>query len=836
MPVQSNKNADNDANWTTMNKRSSYKGVLLVALGMLCGPGVAAVPGPAYDALILQAREGNHEPALVMLRQHALEHPMDLRAAYDHILIASWAGKPDEAIAAYEALDPAPNHPPADMLDALARAYRDTQAWDQALLHFRQGRQLYPNRDSFAAGEVMTLADAGRSRESIALGKALVQEEPDSADRRLALGYAYKGIESPYPVLEEADRAHRLAPETGYVTREYIAALHDSELAHAALEAARAKLGLVSPEKMRDLEADYIAELVRLAAMPARQEHERYAIADRALAEYDRLIPEWSALGPEAQADVLRLRTDRIQGLHARNRMRDVVMAYEALVAEGHEVPRYVLNDVASAYLTLRQPEMAQTLFSRALQEERVGQVSAGERLNNQTGLYYALIEGEDFEAAQSLIEQSRADYPTWRRIRGVKQKIPNDLHLYAEQTAALGLFYVDDTVAAQERLEGLVARAPRNVGLKVALANVYRGRGWPRRAEKELKMAEALEPLSVEVEAGQGLTALDLREYEQARVLTEDLDARFPEHLSSANLRREWRVHNMAELRVQGDYGIASDSPVTGSNDLRLETVLYSAPLNDHWRAFAGAGYASGDFEEGSGTYRWARAGAEWRARGLTAEIEASSHNYGHGTKPGARVSVDYDIDDQWTVGGSAALRSQETPLRALRSDITSNAAAAYIQWQHSDQREWRFSFSPSRFSDGNTRLFALLSGRERVYTAPHLKADLNLAVAASRNSLEDVPYFNPKSDLEILPSVTLTHLLYRHYETEWEQRFILGAGTYTQEGYGTGAIAAVGYGMNYRYNKVFDIGATVTGVSRPYDGVRERELRVVFEMIFRF
>ncbi|NYT44816.1 hypothetical protein H0A64_08255 [Alcaligenaceae bacterium] len=34
------------------------------------------------------------------------------------MLIASWAGKPGEAIAAYEALDPAPNHPPADVLDA----------------------------------------------------------------------------------------------------------------------------------------------------------------------------------------------------------------------------------------------------------------------------------------------------------------------------------------------------------------------------------------------------------------------------------------------------------------------------------------------------------------------------------------------------------------------------------------------------------------------------------------------------------------------------------------------------------------------------------------------
>lgn len=835
MPVQPYNNADSDAEWTTMRMHPVYVCVL-AAIGALSGPALAAVPAHTYDALIIQARSGVHEPALAMLRQHAIEHPMDLRAVYDHILIASWANRPAEAIAAYEAVQPAPNHPPADVLDTLARAYRDSQRWDEALLQFRRGRMLYPEQDTFAAGEVMTLADAGRPQEAIALGKSLIKAKPENADLRLALGYAYKGVRSPHPVLEAADRAHHLAPQKDYVTREYIASLHDSELAHAALLAAQDNPGLLPPSTMRDLEADYVAELVRLAAMPARQENERYAIADRALAEYDRLIPAWTELGPEAQADVLRLRFDRLQALHSRHRMQDVVDGYEALRAEGHDVPRYVLNDVASAYLDLRQPDIAIALFNRSMQHEASRQDSAGERLTNETGLYYALIENEDFDAAQKVMEDARAQQPTWRRIKGVKQRVPNDLHLYSEQTAALGLFYVDDNVAAQERLEELVARAPRNVGLKVALANVYRGRGWPRLAEQELKMAEALEPLSVEVEAGQGLTALQLHEWQQARLLTEDLDRRFPEHLSSRDLRHEWELHNKAELHMLADHGIASDSPVTGSNDLSMETVLYSAPLNEFWRVFGGVGYASGEFEEGSGSYRWARTGAEWRARGLTAEIEASSHNYGHGTKPGARVSIDYELNDHWAAGGSAEWRSRETPLRALRNDISANAASAYIQWHHSDQRDWRFSFAPSRFSDGNTRLFALLSGRERLYTGAHLKADLHMNVAASKNSRDDAPYFNPKSDLEIMPSVTLTHLLYRHYETEWEQRFILGAGTYYQEDYGTGVIGALGYGMNYRYNDVFDIGATVTGVSRPYDGVRERELRVVFEMTFRF
>ena len=44
------------------------------------------------------------------------------------------------------------------------------------------------------------------------------------------------------------------------------------------------------------------------------------------------------------------------------------------------------------------------------------------------------------------------------------------------------------------------------------------------------------------------------------------------------------------------------------------------------------------------------------------------------------------------------------------------------------------------------------------------------------------------------------------------------------------------IGYGQRYRTNDVFDVGATVTATSRPYDGQRERGLRIVFDLTYRF
>jgi biofilm PGA synthesis protein PgaA len=807
----------------------------VMAASLMTSYAAVAVPRQQYDALIRGARAGNYEPALVMLRQHAIEHPRDLRAAYDHILIADWAGHSKEVVAAYEAIQPAPNRMPADALLAVARAYRDTQQWDAALARYQEGKRRYPRRSAFAIGEIMTLSDAGKSDLAVALGKERVMAAPRDADARLALGYAYNGAGLPYAALQEAHLAEKNTPNKDYVTRDYIDTLQRTGLAYPALNTAR-KSGVVPAKQMRTLQADYAAELARLSAMPVREESERFAIADRALAEYDRLIPAWVALGPDAGDDVIRLGVDRLQALNSRMRMRDVVKEYEKLVAEGVDVPRYALNDVASAYLYLREPEAASALYEQNLAKGDPKRDDANERLASQSGLYYSLIESENFDLAGATIEEAQASQPTWRRIRGVPQNVPNDLHLYTEQTAALGLFYVDDTEGADRRLTEMVNTAPRNVGLRTALANVYRGRGWPRRAEVQLKMAEALEPRATEVEAGQGLTALELQEWRQAEQLKDSLAARFPAELSTLNLEREWAKYQKAELRVQANKGIASDSPVSGSGDLSIDTVLYSAPLNYNWRVFGGGGYATGDFEEGTGHYRWLRTGVEWRGRDLTAELEVSTNNYGFGTKPGARVTAAYDFNDQWQVGGSLEWLSRDTPLRALRSDISSNAATAFVRWHQSDQREWTFSVTPSHFSDGNDRLVGVISGRERLYTAPTLKADLLVNIAASRNSSDEGPYYSPRADLEVLPTLNITHLLYRHYETTLEQTFLLGAGTYSQRGHGTGAIGALGYGLRYRYNDVFDIGATVTGVSRPYDGVRERELRVMLDINFRF
>lgn len=793
-----------------------------------------AATSASYDTLIREARNGHYQPALSMLSQRLHDAPADRRVLLDYILVSDWAGHSRQVVDAYEAAG-SPANLPAQPLAAVARAYRNTQQWDKAIALYREGQRRFPSQQGFTLGHIMTLADAHRFDESVAMGRKLVARNSGSADSHLALGYAYQLSGQSYLSLDEATKAYSLAPGKAYVVQAYVQALQAARLPQAALRVAEAHPGVIKPAETRSLQGDVAAQLTRVATTPTRGEADRFKLADQALAMYDKLIAEWKKLGPVAHGDVVRAEADRLQALHARERMKDVVTSYEAMLAQGETVPDYVLGDVAAAYLALRQPEKAQALFQRALATPS-GTDNPNVKLANQTGLFYALTESGQFDRANAELNKAVSEQPVWLYKKGDPLRQPNNLKLDADLTRALGYLYEGDSLKAQARLDHMVNTAPDNTRLRAARAEVYRARDLPRHAERDLKIAETESPRSIDLEVGQAETALDLQEWHQAKLLRDDVVKRAPEDLSVQRLDREWNVHNMSELRVTAGRGISTDSPVQGSHDWNIDSVLYSPPIDENWRAFAGAGYSWGDFQEGSGSYRWMRAGAEWRSRDVTAQAEVSGNSFGYGLRTGAALSASIDLDDHWQVGGGAALLSRDTPLRALKHDITSNSLNTYVRWRADDRREWTFSFTPSHFTDGNTRMEADLTGRERLYTAPRLKVDALLDLSASHNTLDTAQYFNPKSDLTVLPALQFTHVLYRRYETAWEQRFLVGAGTYSQQHYGTGGIFTLGYGQRFRYNDVLDTGFMITGTSRPYDGQRERDFNIVVDMTYRF
>lgn len=796
-----------------------------------------AMADAAYDALIIQARNGNFTPALTQLRQWPAERQTPGQIS-DHLVIAGWAGQDAEVLKVYEAQG-ANRNLTSQALATVARTYRNQKQWAQAEAVYRRALLREPNNVDLQLGLALTQADGGQANEAVQRTRALVAAKPDDPNRRMALGYALTRAGLNYDALFEFDQAFIRTGDKPEVAREYIVALQKARLPEAALRLSAKRPGLLDDVTQRRLEGDVAAERVRMAEFATRTEQERYVIADRALQDYDKLLARWTP-DPTAHDDVVRWRIDRLGALKARARMAQVIREYETLQSEGVQLPTYAVRWVAAAYLDQREPEKAEPLYRQAI---TAPDADPADHVEDSTALFYALLESDKVMEARE-VASNLADSQNPRvELKGLPIGNPNDSWMDAQQLSAQAGTYGGDLPGSEAGLEALVAKAPGNVGLRLAQADMYRAREWPRRAEGSLKETEAQAPRDIGLEVSQAYTAMDLQEWRQMDALTDDVLARNPDNRQVQRLSRLRDVHDMAELRVEaytgksyGGGGNDDVGAVAGSRDWGIESVLYSPPINEDWRVFAGAGYATADFTEGTGQHRFQRVGVERRTRDMTLEAEVSNHSYGYGSKQGAAVSITRDINDNWQYGGSLGYLLATTPLRALNADVTANGGSGFIRWRANESREWKLSLSPSHFSDGNNRLEALLTGREGIYSSPHVQVDLGLEVGASRNTKDDTVYFNPKSDLSVLPSVTVNHVLYHRYETQWSQQFQVGAGTYSQRDYSTGGVGLIGYGQRIRWNDVLEAGANLSLISRPYDGDRERDLRLLVDLTYRF
>ncbi|MGL5726412.1 MAG: poly-beta-1,6 N-acetyl-D-glucosamine export porin PgaA, partial [Plesiomonas sp.] len=381
--------------------------------------------------------------------------------------------------------------------------------------------------------------------------------------------------------------------------------------------------------------------------------------------------------------------------LLVRKRTDEVIQEYESL-AKDSAVPNYAKRWVASALLSERQPEKAKAMLMDIYYPN--GPIpSTPLNHEDRQDLFYTYLETEDLDAASAQVNALIKESPYQRRIYGSPTLQPNDNWLLGKMLQVQYYIAANELPEAEKRVAQLVRTGPGNQSLLILYSSVLSARGLPRMAEKELKLAEVLEPRNRALEHQQAYVALTLQEWKQAEELTDDVMARSPEDEETRRLARIRDVRNMPELRIGATSGIASDNPISGKNDFTFNTAIYSSPINHHWRIFSGFNFATGVFEEGKGISRDLAAGLEWTSRDYWAEMDLSARNYGDGQKMGARLAAWHDINDNWRIGGSAERLSRYTPLRALRSGVFANSGDVYARWYQNERREYQLSLSSS-------------------------------------------------------------------------------------------------------------------------------------------
>jgi len=534
------------------------------------------------------------------------------------------------------------------------------------------------------------------------------------------------------------------------------------------------------------------AGLVRSgAAIPAATPRLRFARIDQALGALDELIAE--ARAAEDRGLLVQLRSDRALALRYRERWHDALVQIAELRGENATIRPYLREAEADCLLALRRPGEARAIYSELA-------VADPANRNARIGRFYAEVETEDFDSAFATADTL------------------GDPVLGAQARWFAGL-----EAQAWERISPLKEKPEVPAYVLSAAAGIEASRGWPRRAHADLAAAAGLAPDDIGIDVALAESHLRRRDLPAARAAEARLAAEFPQQAGVARLTAELHAFDSPawqfDVRGRRESGGAAAAPGPG---VEATGRVYSSPMRDAFRVFAGAGYAAASPPEGDALHTRAGAGLEWR--GADAAVEASLwSNHGDVSRAGAAASASWSPGDLWTFSADYERYAWETPLRAVLHGITADGGgiAAAIAWNES--RAAALGCRAHDFSDGNRRRHCRFAWAERVIDEPAWSLTLRPAVYGSRNSLgAAAPYFNPSSDLELSLAADLQHRLWRRYEESFGHRVIARAGRYRQAGFADGWIGGVTYEQAWQGKKAELRWGIDVGRAR-YDGANE-------------
>ena len=328
---------------------------------------------------------------------------------------------------------------------------------------------------------------------------------------------------------------------------------------------------------------------------------------------------------------------------------------------------------------------------------------------------------------------------------------------------------------------------------------------------------------------------ALTQYRYDAADRNVAALLAVWPENLAVQRLAREADAQRrfVLEFEVRPGDSTGGGANASGRNVVAA-TRLYSPPIADNWRLFALAGIATANPPEGFVQRNRAGGGIEYRAPYLRATAFATQ-NWGTLSQAGGGATLDWTATDQLRLSVAAEKFALATPLRALLSGITADEVAGRATWR------WHESSSVSGFlgwypfTDGNRRLVGGMELRQKLLDLPHFDLTGRGDLYTSSNTRSDAPYFNPSRDFAATAGLLAEHVAWRRYETSFVQALSLDAGSYSQQGYGTGWIGTLGYEHRWRFDPLTEFRYGVLLTRRIYDGDPSRGITFVFGLTQR-
>lgn len=618
-----------------------------------------------------------------------------------------------------------------------------------------------------------------------------------------------------------------------------VQALADVLAELGAYEGAALALGARADPGLRSRQA---ASRVRWGeAIDAPDPSRRFEITDAAITQLEALLAQARSQPSPDPGLVLRLQRDMVVALHGRERWADAAARAEALRAAGDVLPPYVRRAEAGALLELRRPGEARQAYEEVLPAGPTKPADPADpaALANRIaryGRFWSELEEEDFKAAFATADALAAEGGPTLKLGRVTAPQRDVDWLDAQLLAARARRFADMPADAWTRVDPLAQEAPASTALRQERGEIAAARGWPRLAHEELLIARSLVSEDPGLEIALAESDMRRREWSAAE---ERVARLLPLHAGNSRLQRlqrdlaAWRMAEL-ELTVQPRRE-SSDSSVAPGDGLRARVRLYTPPLAQRWRLLADLDHEVARPRDEKLVRDRAGAGVEGRWPDFSLELIGWS-NRGLLERPGATATARWQSGDLWTLGGELEAFSPETPMLALQAGIHADRVglSAVHAWNESMVASAGLHVLP--FSDGNRRVSAIGDFAFRVYDGPTTKVVVTPALYASHNTRADAPYFNPRRDASLTLEMSVQDRIWRRYERSWQQRLIVTAGPYWQEGFGTHPNVAVSYEQAWLVDPVTEFRYGLTASRRFYDGDEATALSLFVRLQQRF
>jgi len=759
-----------------------------------------------HDA-VQNARLGQYQSAIDTLSALSERYPNDAETLHDLLIVLGWAERDQEALDSAERLTI--DRAPSTVLNSLGKSARNVRDFEKAVQWYELAvSRLGASVDSHI-GLAMALADIGRPEKAMHALQVAAVDDRHHSEVLMTEAYIFRSDRRYPQAITAYEKVLTINPEHRGALRGKTLTLQRLLLPHQALSLASQHPGILSEDEFAQIHADRIAVQIRWVGQTATDDTAGEFSLSPVLRELSEIQHRYADNDPVQR----RLRFDRIVALRNLQRMDEVVSEYEQLDAEDDSVPAYVLGNAAAAYSFLKQPEKAEVLLRKALQQEP-GSFS----LNRD--LFYVYVDQEEHERAMILAEEMRQGQPVWHQEPGSRVAKTNTQRMQAEIMAGLSLAFADQLSGSQARFEDLLSRAPHNTDLRHELGSVYRNRGWTDRALFQYRQVLAVEPELIPARVGLAHTMLDSRHYKVAEHEINELVAEQPARQDVLRLSKRWQNENKYQYRIDSLFGDSSGDQF-GSRQYEINAYFAAKPLAYRWRPFVRTHDTFAEFPEGDSERRRVGAGLDYRAVNWAGSIELSNDR--SGGEAGLHGRVEWRISDLWSLGGLWETNSDAVPLRGHRIGVDADRIGANLTYRASEQRQIRLSGEQSDLSDGNTRNSWLLTGRQRLVTRPAYKLDLTAEAFASDSSAQNAVYFNPNSDSSVTVTAINEWRTYRRFDFSFTQQLNIAVGYYRQDSFGTGSIGSLQYLANVNVVDGLSARFSVRYARNVYDGLAE-------------